>query len=111
MLNREPNLPKRSGQNHPDALNKRITVWRQANRQKADAPYYIHQEGGEQAWEANQRLQEARTARLERIAKAEARGEAPKLGFTQFKRRRQGNLQVGGTADREFLNVGVSDRQ
>ena len=51
VLNREPNLPKRSGQNHPDALNKRITVWRQANRQKADAPYYIHQEGGEQAWE------------------------------------------------------------
>ena len=78
VLNREPNLPKRSGQNHPDALNKRITVWRQANRQKADAPYYIHQEGGEQAWEANQRLQEARTARLERITKAEARGEAPK---------------------------------
>ena len=78
VLNREPHLPKRSGQNHPDALNKRITVWRQAHRQKADAPYYIHQEGGEQAWEANQRLQEARAARLERIANAEARGEAPK---------------------------------
>ena len=78
VLNREPNLPKRSGKNHPDALNKRITAWRQTHRQKADAPYYIHQEGGEQAWEANQRLQEARAARLERIAKAEARGEAPK---------------------------------
>ena len=49
VLNREPNLPKRSGKNHPDALNKRITTWRQANRHKTDAPYYIHQEGGEQA--------------------------------------------------------------
>ena len=78
VLNREPHLPKRSGKNHPDALNKRITAWRQANRQKAVAPYYIHQEGGEQAWEANQRLQEARAARLKRIAQAEARGEAPK---------------------------------
>ena len=78
VLNREPQLPKRSGKNHPDALNKRITAWRQDHRQKADAPYYIHQEGGEQAWEANQRLQEARAARLERIAQAEARGEAPK---------------------------------
>ena len=29
-------------------------------------------------WEANQRLQEARAARLKRIAQAEARGEAPK---------------------------------
>ena len=33
VLNREPELPKRSGRNHPDALNKRITAWRQANRQ------------------------------------------------------------------------------
>ena len=77
VLNREPHLPKRSGKNHPDALNKRITAWRQANRQKAVAPYYIHQEGGEQAWEANQRLQEARAARLKRIAQAEALAKHP----------------------------------
>ena len=44
VLNREPNLPKRSGSKHPDAMNKRITSWRQANRRQADAPYYIHQE-------------------------------------------------------------------
>ena len=78
VLNREPELPKRSGKNHPDALNKRITAWRQANRQHADAPYYIHQQGAEQAWEANQRLRAAREERLERIAKAEAKGEPPK---------------------------------
>ena len=78
VLNREPNLPKRSGKNYPDALNKRITAWRQAHRQKADAPYYIHQEGSEQAWEANQRLQQGHTERLERIAQAIANGEEPK---------------------------------
>ena len=26
VLNREPELPKRSGKNHPDALNKRVTA-------------------------------------------------------------------------------------
>ena len=78
ILNREPDLPKRSGRNHPDALNKRITAWRQTNRQKADAPYYIHQQGAEEAWEANQRLRQAREERLERITQAIANGEEPK---------------------------------
>ena len=27
VLNQEPELPKGSGRNHPDALNKRITMW------------------------------------------------------------------------------------
>ena len=67
VLNREPELPKRSGKTTPDAINKRITAWRQANRQTADAPYYIHQEGGEQAWEANQRMQQGRTERQRRL--------------------------------------------
>ncbi len=87
MLNREPNLPKRSGRNHPDAINKRITIWRQENRQKADAPYHIHQESGEQAWEANQRLQQNRPERLERIARAIADGEEPKQRDVRAHRR------------------------
>ena len=78
VLNREPELPKRSGRNHPDALNKRITAWRQANRQKANAPYYIHQQGAEEAWEANQRMRDAREERLQRISQAIADGEEPK---------------------------------
>ncbi len=78
VLNREPDLPKRSGKNAPDAINKRITAWRQANRQSADAPYYVHQQGAEDAWEANQRLQAARAERLERVDKADANGEPPK---------------------------------
>ena len=78
VLNREPELPKRSGKNYPDALNKRVTAWRQANRQKADAPYYIHQQGAEEAWEANQRMRQAREKRLERIAWAIDNDEEPK---------------------------------
>ena len=78
VLNQEPELPKRSGRNHPDALNKRITAWRQANREKSDAPYYIHQQGAEEAWEANQRMRDAREERLERISQAIADGEEPK---------------------------------
>ena len=46
VLNREPELPKRSGRNHPDAINKRITAWRQDNQKGADDPYHIHREGG-----------------------------------------------------------------
>ena len=67
VLNQEPDLPKRSGRHHPDALNKRITAWRQRNRQRADAPYYIHQQGAEEAWEANQRMRQARDDRQQRI--------------------------------------------
>ena len=78
VLTRELNLPKRGGRNHPDAMNKRITNWRHANREKANAPYHIHQEGSEQAWEANQQLQHRRAQRLEPIAAAEANGAAPK---------------------------------
>ena len=78
ILNREPALPKRSGRNHPDAMNKRITAWRQGNRAMADAPYHIHQQGSEEAWEANQRLQRTRTERLARIEQAIAKGEEPK---------------------------------
>ena len=53
VLNREPNPPKRSGRNHQDAMKQRTTTRRQADRQKANAPYHIHQGGAGQAWEAN----------------------------------------------------------
>ena len=49
VFNRKPELPKRSGRSHPDALNKRVTAWRQSNRPQADAPYYVHQKGAEEA--------------------------------------------------------------
>ena len=59
-------------------MNKRITAWRQASRQIADAPYHIHQQGSEEAWEANQRMQQSRAERLERTERAIAEGEEPK---------------------------------
>ena len=44
----ETALPKSSGRNHPNAMNKRITACRQVGRQEAGAPYHIHPKGGEQ---------------------------------------------------------------
>ena len=112
VLNREPDLPKRSGRNHPDAMNKRITTWRQADRQTADAPYHIHQEGSEQAWEANQRLQQSRAERLERVGQAIAKGEEPKHRDIRPHRRtlahrsrKHGRLSLTIT-DRRLFEVG-----
>ena len=107
VLNREPELPKRSGRNHPDALNKRITVWRQANRQTADAPYYIHQQGGEEAWEANQRMRDAREERFERISQAIADGEEPKNRDTRPHRR----TLVHRSRKRRPLSLTITDRR
>ena len=107
VLNREPNLPKRSGKNHPDAMNKRITAWRKANRAKADAPYHIHQQGAEQAWEANQMLQQSRSVRLERIAVAEARGEEPKHRDAQPHRRTLAHR----SRKRSRLTLSITDRR
>ena len=87
VLNREPHLPKRSGKKTPDAMNKRITAWRKANRKKASAPYHTHQQGSEAAWEANQLLQHRRAERLERIEKAIAEDEEPKHRDTRPHRR------------------------
>ena len=107
VLNREPNLPKRSGKNAPDAINKRITAWRQANRQRADAPYHIHQEGAEQAWEANQRMQQSRAERLERIAAAKANDEEPKHRDVRPHRRTLGHR----SRKRGRLSLTITDRR
>ena len=77
ILNRRPNIPKRARENSRFGLNKTLTAWRQKNRTTATAPYHIHQQGSEAAWEANQRLQQKRGDRLDRIARAEAKGKEP----------------------------------
>ena len=107
VLNQEPNLPKRSGRNHPDAMNKRITAWRQGNRQKADAPYHIHQEGAEEAWEANQRMQQSRAERLERIERAIAEDEEPKHRDVRPHRR----TLVHRSRKRGRLSLTITDRR
>ena len=87
ILNHEPNLAKRSGKEHHDAINKRITAWRQKEERVTHAPYHIHQLGSEQAWDANQLLQQRRVERLERIAQAIAGNEEPKHRDTRPHRR------------------------
>ena len=77
ILNREPDIPKRAPQRHSHGLNKRITAWRQASPERATAPYHIHQQGSEAAWDANQRLIEHREARLTRIKRAVDLGKEP----------------------------------
>ena len=64
VVNREPELPKRSSRSHPYAMNEQVARWRKSNRHQAQAPYYIHQEGAERAWEAKQWLQAVRAERL-----------------------------------------------
>ena len=76
-LNRTPGIPKRAEKRSNFGLNKIITKWRQANPDVATAPYHIHQQGSEAAWNANQLLQFNRTLRLNRIDRAVASGEEP----------------------------------
>ena len=111
VFNREPELAKRSGKTTPVAVNKRITAWRQANRQSADAPYYIHQQGAEEAWEANQRMRQAREERLERIACAIENGEElkqrdarPHRRTLAYRSRKHGPLSLTIT-DRRLFRV------
>ena len=107
VLNREPQLPQRSGKHAPDAMNKRTTAWRQADRQRADAPYHIHQDGAEQGWEANQRMQQSRAERLERIAQAEADGEEPKRRDVRPHRRTLAHR----SRKRGRLSLAITDRR
>ena len=107
VLNREPELPKRSGKGKSDALNKRITAWRQANRQKADAPYHIHQQGAEDAWEANQRLRDSRETRLQRVADAIANDEEPKHRDVHPHRRTLAHR----SRKRSRLTLSITDRR
>ena len=92
-------------------MNKRITAWRQRNRQKADAPYHIHQQGSEEAWEANELMQQSRAERLERIERAIAKGEEhkhrdvrPRRRTLAHRSRKHGRLSLTIT-DRRLFEV------
>ncbi len=80
VLNREPHIPKRAKKGSGYGLNKRITRWRNTdlvNRGTSLAPYHIHQQGSEAAWEANALMQTKRLKREEHIAKAIDAGDEP----------------------------------
>lgn len=80
LLNREPHIPKRAKKHSRYGLNKRITHWRNeelVERGMDLAPYHIHQQGSEAAWEANALMQAIRLEREERIARAIETGAQP----------------------------------
>ena len=106
ILNREPELPKRSSPNCPDALSKRTTAWRQENRSITQAPYHIHQLGAEQAWQANHLLQQSRNELLSGITQAAATGKPLKKRDTR-QRRRTLQLRKRKTSR---LSLAINDR-
>ena len=80
VLNREPTIPKRAKKGSDHGLNKRITRWRNKDLVEIGmdlAPYHIHQQGSEAAWEANALMQAKRLEREERVARAMEAGDAP----------------------------------
>ena len=80
VLNRVPHIPKRAKKGSRYGLNKRITQWRNTDlveRGMDLAPYHIHQQGSEAAWEANALMQTKRLERQERIAQAVDAGDEP----------------------------------
>ena len=107
ILNREPELPKRSSPNCPDALSKHTTKWRQENRSITQAPYHIHQLGAEQAWQANHLLQISRSQLLARIKQAAAAGKPLKKRDTR-QRRRTLQLRKRKTSR---LSLAINDRR
>ena len=87
ILNREPSIPKRAAKGSTFGLNKRITAWRNSNPDQATAPYHIHQQGSEAAFDANQLLITSRMERLARIAKTVEGDEQPHPRDTRPHRR------------------------
>ena len=63
---------------HTDTLSSRLGPIRKADPVRWWAPRYIHQDGYEKAYLANERFSQDRNARLARIADAEAKGEEPR---------------------------------
>ena len=106
LLNREPNLPKRSSTHCPNALSKRTTKWRQENRSITQAPYHIHQLGAEQAWQANHLLQRSRNELIARNTKAAAAGKPLKHRDTRQRRR---TLQIRKRKTAR-LSLAINDR-
>ena len=66
VLNRTPDIALLKSPRNPDGLLGQITLWRRHD-ERADAPYVIHQSGGQQAWLANSLMKQERKARLTRL--------------------------------------------
>ena len=90
QLNRQPRLEMRTVTRlgHTDTLSSRFGPVRKADRTRWWAPRYIHQDGYEKAHLANERFAQDRSARLDRIADAKAKGEEPRARDTRPHRRK-----------------------
>ena len=87
LLNRGIIIRKRSTRKEPRGFNKILTDWRHQQPDLRKVPYSIHQDGWEQAWEANERMRDGARLRHKRIERTEARGKAPKKRDTRQHRR------------------------
>ena len=77
VLNREPNLPKRSGENHPDALNKRITAWRRPTGKKPKHPLVYRSRRPLQNWSSRAQRTSSGPTAAPRTTSLLAPGTAP----------------------------------
>ena len=87
LLNRGINIRKRSTKKEPYGFNKLLTKWRRHESHTRKVPYSIHQTGWEQAWEANERMQQQAALRHRRLEYALSQGSAPKKRDTRQHRR------------------------
>ena len=87
LLNRGIIIRKRSTRKEPRGFNKILTDWRHQQPDLRKVPYSIHQDGWEQAWEANERMRDGARLRHKRIERTVARGKAPKKRDTRQHRR------------------------
>ena len=78
LLNRGITIRKRSTRKEPRGFNKLLTDWRHQQKFLRKVPYSIHQDGWEQAWEANERMRNEARLRHKRIERAQDLGKAPK---------------------------------
>ena len=72
LLNRCITIRKRSTRKEPYWFNNLLTRWRHGRPIIRNVPYSIHQDGWEQAWEANERMRDQAALGRRRIERAQA---------------------------------------
>ena len=77
-LNRGISIPKRSSKKDSRGFNQLLTKWRHEEPYRRHIPYSIHQTGWEQGWEANEKMRDDATRRINRIARCHAEGKPVK---------------------------------
>ena len=97
---------------HIDTLSSRLGPVRKADPDRWWALWYIHQDGYEKAYLANERFRQDREARLRRIKDAEDKGEEPRPRDIRphrrtLKHRRRKNVQSLTVNSHHHLPLGM----